>query len=282
MNGIFLGKIWAYNKENLVFLNGEKYSLVEDFFPEVKSFSKFLNLLSNKIKINERDLKNKIPSDVKFLDLIEDQHIFATGCTYQWSAEQLASTSDDDVYKMLYLNERSMFFYKGNKLNCAKNFESIGVRTDAKITIPEAELVAVFNFAGEIVGYSIGNDVTALDLEKQNPLYQAQAKFYKGSVALLPLIKLGSEFPNTNLKCSVLRKGKSIVETTYNTQNFNRNTEELLKQLKRSELNPSGGFLFLGCGIPYPVEFGLIQDDSVKIESDIFPISLQNTCAKIG
>jgi 2-dehydro-3-deoxy-D-arabinonate dehydratase len=280
MTGIFLAKIWANNKDILVFTNGNKYSPVEDFFPEVKSFSQFLNISCS--KISKENLKNNIPLDVKFQDLIEDQHIFATGCTYQWSPEQLASTSDNDVYKMLYLNERSMFFYKGNKLNCAKNFESIGVRADAKITIPEAELVAVFNYAGEIVGYTIGNDVTALDLERQNPLYQAQAKFYKGSVALLPLIKLGSEFPRTNLKCSVFREGKSIVETTYNTQNFNRNAEELLKQLKRSELNPTGGFLFLGCGIPYPTEFGLTQNDLVKIESDIFPIPLENICKKIG
>jgi 2-dehydro-3-deoxy-D-arabinonate dehydratase len=282
MTGIYLAKILANNKNVLVFTNGDKYSTVELFFPEVNSFSKFLNLPVNKIIISESDLKNKIPLDIKFLDLIEDQHIFATGCTYKWSPEQLDSTSDNDVYKMLYLNERSMFFYKGNKLNCAKNFEPIGVRSDAKITIPEAELVAVFNYAGDTLGYTLGNDVTALDLEKQNPLYQAQAKFYKGSVALLPLIRLGGEFPKTNLKCSVFRAGKSIVETIYSTQNFNRNTEELLKQLRRSELNPSGGFLFLGCGVPYPIEFGLIQDDLVKIESDIFPISLQNICAKIG
>ncbi len=282
MNDIFLAKILLNNKENFIFTNGNNYSLVNQFFPKVKSFSNFLGLGPLEIKIVESDLKNKLPSNLKFLDLIEDQHIFATGCTYQWSKEQLDSTMDNDVYKMLYLSERSMFFYKGNISNLAKNFGSIGIRKDAQITIPEAELVAVFNHLGEIIGYTIGNDVTALDLEKQNPMYQGMAKFYKGSVALLPLIKLGGEIPYANLKCSVIRSGSCIVETTYNSANFNRSVPDLVSQLMKSELNPGGGFLFLGCGIPYPPKFGLINDDIVKIEADNFPISLQNKCVQIG
>lgn len=282
MDKIFLAKIWINDKESLIFTNGTLYSLVEESFPTVKTFSHFLALKTNELNLNEKELKNPLPNNPKYLNLIENQHIFATGCTYQWTNEQLESTSDTDVYKMLYLSERSMFFYKGNIQNLAKNFESIGIRKDAQITIPEAELVAVFNNWGEIIGYTIGNDVTALDLEKQNPMYQAMAKFYSGSVAILPMIKLGGDFPNARLECKVIRQGKVIVDTKYTTENFNRNANEILKQLLRSNLNPHGGFLFLGCGIPYPPEFGLIQNDSVEISSDIFPMILKNNCIKIG
>jgi len=282
MNETFLAKILINNKEHLIFTNGSQFSLVEDYFPKIKSFSNFLDLSSKELGFSNLELKAKLPDDIKYLDLIEDQHIFATGCTYEWSKEQLDSTPDNDVYKMLYLSERSMFFYKGNKQNLANFLEPIGIRKDSQITIPEAELVAVFNNKGEIIGHTIGNDVTALDLEKQNPLFQAMAKFYKGSVALLPMIKIGGAFPKTQLKCKVIRNGKTIVETSYNSRNFNRNAERILNQLMGSNLNENGGFLFLGCGIPYPIEFSLISNDSVELSSDIFPISLKNNCIPIG
>lgn len=278
MNEIYLAKI----SEKLIFTNGSFFSLVEDYFPGIKTFSDFLELPAKELDFSDREFKQKLPDHIEYLDLIENQHIFATGCTYQWSQEQLDSTLDNDVYKMLYLSERSMFFYKGNKQNIAKNTDPIGIRKDAKITIPEAELVAVFNNKYEIIGYTIGNDVTALDLEKNNPLYQAMAKFYKGSVALLPMIKIGADLPITKLKCQVTRNKKIIVETEYSSKNFNRRPQDILNQLKESNLNENGGFLFLGCGIPYPIEFGLTPNDLVEIVSDKFPIALKNDCRSIG
>ncbi|MFI5391167.1 MAG: fumarylacetoacetate hydrolase family protein [Bacteriovoracales bacterium] len=278
MKEIFLAKIWLNNKESLIFTDGILYSPVEDFFPMVKNFSDFLSLHTEELKI---PLTNKIPDKIKYLDLIENQHIFATGVTYEWSEEKLHATPDYDVYKNLYLSEQSMFFYKGNKHNLAENFSKIGIRENTKITIPEAELVAVFNKYGEIIGYTLGNDVTALDLERENPLFQAMAKFYKGSVSMLPLIKLGGQFPITNMFCEVFRDGKILVETSYNTNGFYRSPQKIIDQLMKSKLTENGGFLFLGCGTGYPTEFGLIPGDLVNIKSDLFPINLQNTCIKI-
>jgi hypothetical protein len=79
----------------------------------------------------------------------------------------------------------------------------------------------------------------------------------------------------------VIREGKVIVETSYDTAGFNRNPPQLIEQLMKSGLTENGGFLFLGCGVPYPSEFGIISGDLVTIKSDLFPIYLQNTCIKI-
>ena len=56
--------------------------------------------------------------------------------------------------------------------------------------MPEPELTLVVNAAAEIVGYTIGNDVSSRDIEGENPLYLPQAKVYNGSCALGPGIQL--------------------------------------------------------------------------------------------
>ena len=62
---------------------------------------------------------------LKFLDLIENQHIFATGCTYQWSEESLIPRWKMMFIKCFIFPRRSMFFYKGNNHNLAKNFQKL-------------------------------------------------------------------------------------------------------------------------------------------------------------
>ena len=280
MDNLFLAKILINTQASMIFTDGNNFSLVSDSFPQARTLSDLLDSLApNELSV---PLKNKLETTTKFLDLIEDQHIFATGCTYEWSQEKLISTHDNDSYKKIYHSDRSMFFYKGNHNNMASNNENIGLRPDSILTIPEAEIVIVFNNKGNIIGHTIGNDVTAVDIEKENPLFQMQAKFYKGSVSILPLIKLGSRLPITNIKCSVLRKGNCISETSYNTQTFNRSTSEIVNQLKKLEVTPNGGFLFLGCGASYPKNKGLIPKDTVIIQADFLPINLQNNCEYIN
>ena len=56
------------------------------------------------------------------------------------------------------------------------------------VPVPEPELALVINAEGEIVGYTIGNDMSSRDIEGENPLYLPQAKVYDGSCALGPCI----------------------------------------------------------------------------------------------
>ena len=174
-----------------------------------------------------------------------------------------------------------MFFFKGTKENLTSNFGNIGIRKDSSITIPESELVAVFNSEHQIIGYTIGNDVTAVDIEKQNPLFQMQAKFYKGSVSLLPLIKIGTTLPDSNLYCTVTRNDKRIVELSYHSKTFIRSVDDILVQLANMGLTADGGFLFLGCGVSYPKEHALIPNDKIIIKADFLPMALETNALYI-
>jgi 2-dehydro-3-deoxy-D-arabinonate dehydratase len=279
MNTYFLAKIFLNNTESLILTDGIKYSLVKNYFSQVDTFSNFIeNVDPDNLQIA---LTDTLPTESYFLSLIEDQSIFATGCTYEWSSDKLNSTAENDPYKKVYLSERPMFFYKGTLTNMASHNENIGIRRGSKTTIPEGEIVAVFNKTGKIIGHTIGNDVTAVDIEKENPLFQMQAKFYKGSVSILPLIKLGSKLPMTQINCKVIRDNICISETSYETKNFNRDSQKIANELHTLGLTNNGGFLFLGCGVSYPKDKALIPNDTVIIQSSFLPLSLHNSCAYI-
>lgn len=277
MQQLFIAKISLNNRETLIFCNEINFAPVSTFFPEVNSLDSLLNLSKEVLFSKEINLDLPLPERRDFVCLVESQFVLATGCTYQWSEQKINSTTDDNVYKRLYFSDRPMLFLKGFKETLAlKNL--INIRKDSTLTIPEAELVAVCNNRGEIIGHTIGNDVTAVDLEKENPLYQTQAKFYKGSFSLLPLIKLNVDLPKTGLRCQVKRKGHFIVDTEYSTADFIRDQDKLVAAAHELRISDYGNFLFLGCNASYPMSIPLTKDDEVIISSDLFPLKLINAC----
>ena len=53
--------------------------------------------------------------------------------------------------------------------------DEIAIRGDSTWDVPEPECALAINRAGEIVGYTIGNDVSSRSIEGENPLYLPQA-----------------------------------------------------------------------------------------------------------
>src|SRR5665811_2538806 len=74
--------------------------------------------------------------------------------------------------------------------------EPIGVRPDAEVTVPEPELAMLVTAHGEVLGYTICDDVSSRDIEGTNPLYLPQAKIYDGSCAVAALVRPAWEVPD--------------------------------------------------------------------------------------
>lgn len=275
----FIAKLNKDNKEVLVVTDGTKFGILQD----ITGLDQLLKLEKKEI-VNLIDtclLAFPLEAEPNFLPIIENQFVFATGVTYSWSKEKLDSISETDLYKKLYLAKRPMFFIKGLKENIALNNECISLREDVRLNIPEGEIVAVYNSYGENIGFSLGNDQTALDFEKENPLYQLQAKFFHHSSSLLPLIYISDELPTVKIKTEVFRADKKIVSLQYGTENFIRSISEIGKYLFELKIFQRGAFLFLGCGVSYPKDLPLEENDIVEISSELFPIKLVNKCKKL-
>ena len=200
---------------------------------------------------------------------IEDhQEVWACGVTYLRSREARVAESDSkDVYEKVYDATRVEVFFKAAGWRVRGPEDPIRVRADSHWNVPEPELTLVFNAAGEIVGYTVGNDVSSRDIEGENPLYLPQAKIYNGSCALGPGIVIAGpeEQRALQISLSIHRAGTVVFTGATNTDQLKRSLEEMGAWLFAELVFPSGAFLMTGTGLVPPDDFNLTSGDRVRI-----------------
>lgn len=188
-----------------------------------------------------------------------------------------ASASDDD-------HTRPEIFFKATAARCVGPNTPIGVRRDSDFTAPEPELALVLGHRGDIVAYTIANDVTARDIRNVSALFQPQAKIFRGACALGPSLVTPDEIPDpykVEVRCRVERGGETIFEEMVNTARLARRLEELVDYLVRDNPIPGGSVLCTGTGIFVPQTEALENGDIVEIE--ILPIGvLRNPVTRWG
>ncbi len=210
-------------------------------------------------------------SDVTLLAPVERQEIWAAGVTYLRSKTARMEESDFSAtaYDKVYTAERPELFFKSLAEKTAGPSEPVGIRRDAKWSVPEPELALVLNSRGKIVGHTIGNDMSSRDIEGENLLYLPQAKIYSCSCALGPWMVLGSSESvarEWQIKITIQRDGQSVFAGETSVGNLKRGFDELAGFLFRSQSFPHGAVLLTGTGIVPPDDFTLREHDLVQIE----------------
>ncbi len=145
---------------------------------------------------------------------------------------------------------------------------TIGVREDSGWDVPEPELALVLSAAGEIVGYTIGNDVSSRSIEGENPLYLPQAKVYRGSCALGPCIVPVGEAPpaqEMEITLTISRDGDAVFDGSTQVALLKRGLDELVSWLFRAQDFPVGAVLLTGTSVIPAIEFTLRGGDEVRI-----------------
>lgn len=210
-----------------------------------------------------------IPNLPTLLPPVDLQDVWGAGVTYERSREARMSESahDGDLYQRVYEAERPELFFKAQARQVIGAYGSVGVRKDSLSCAPEPELALLLNPALEVVGYGIGIDMTARDIERQNPLYLAQAKVYNAACALGPgfvLQKLRA-FPSANMHMVIMRGADAVFEGEANTATIQRSIDNLTMHLGRSQTFADGVVLLTGTGIVPPESFTLKAGDSIRI-----------------
>ncbi len=202
----------------------------------------------------------------------DEQEIWAAGVTYERSraARQEESQDGGDIYARVYAAERPELFFKAQGFKVIGPQGNVGIRQDATWNVPEPELVLVVNPAMELVGFTVGNDMSSRDIEGQNPLYLPQAKVYKASCALGPGIVLNpsAAWPLTTIHLSISRDGKEMFTGEVSTARIKRRIDELITYLGRSSEFENGVMLLTGTGIVPPSDFTLQAGDVTTITID--------------
>ena len=209
-------------------------------------------------------------SEVKLLAPIERQEVWAAGVTYLRSKKARMDESDFSAtaYDRVYEAPRPEIFFKSMPEKVVPAGEAVGIRADAKWSVPEPELTLILNSRGRIVGYTIGNDMSSRDIEGENLLYLPQAKIYRGSCAMGPYIRVGAdeaEARSWSIRIEISRDGKTVFEGSTSVGNIRRPLNELAEYLFRSQVFPCGAALLTGTGIVPPDAFTLQPGDQVSI-----------------
>jgi len=213
-----------------------------------------------------------VPLDaVSFLAPIDQQEVWAAGVTYKRSqvARMQESESAASHYDKVYTAPRPEIFFKATPNRVAGPGQPLRVRSDSHWSVPEPELALVINPQKQLVGFTVGNDMSARDIEGENPLYLPQAKLYNECCGLGPCVLLPeTELPReaTAIKLTIQRGGEVVFSGETNVDQMKRQFEELIGWLGKENDLVTGAFLLTGTGIVPPDDFTLENGDSVSIE----------------
>src|SRR3954471_16439828 len=173
-----------------------------------------------------------------------------------------------DLYDRIYDAERPELFFKAAPGRVRGPGQPIGVRADSGWDVPEPELALVVSAAGEILGYTIGNDVSSRSIEGENPLYLPQAKVFRGSCALGPALVPVDEAPapeEMEITLRIARGGDQVFEGSTQVALLRRKPDELVRWLFKALDFPAGAVLLTGTSVIPAPEFTLRAGDTVRI-----------------
>ncbi len=209
--------------------------------------------------------------DVKLLAPIDHQEVWAAGVTYKRSqvARMEESEAGASHYDKVYTAPRPELFFKATPNRVAHPGDPVRVRSDSDWSVPEPEFTLVISPRGKLVGYTVGNDMSARDIEGENPLYLPQAKVYSQCCALGPCILLAEQpldRPATKITLTIHRGGNEAFRGITDLDHMKRSFDELVGWVMKENEYPTGAFLLTGTGIVPPDDFTLEHGDLIAID----------------
>jgi 2-dehydro-3-deoxy-D-arabinonate dehydratase len=207
---------------------------------------------------------------VTLLPPIDEQEVWAAGVTYRRSqaARMEESASAGSCYDHVYRAPRPELFFKATPHRVVGPNQAVRIRRDSQGNVPEPELALVLNSHLQLVGFTIGNDMSSRDIEGENPLYLPQAKIYDACCSLGPCITLPVSMPpedEIDIEMRIQRGEDVVFEGKTSASQMARSFDNLISWLGRESSFPKGVFLLTGTGIVPGSDFSLQPRDVVEI-----------------
>jgi 2-dehydro-3-deoxy-D-arabinonate dehydratase len=228
------------------------------------------DLADELMRLSQAGLPEHPIDSVRLLTPVESQEVWAAGVTYFRSKQARMEESEFSAtaYDRVYDAARPEIFFKSLPDKVVSPGEAVGIRRDAGWNVPEPELALVINSSGNIVGFTIGNDMSSRDIEGENLLYLPQAKIYTASCAVGPWIVVGPSEDDArqwSIRLEIRRGGNVVFVGDTQVGQIKRRFSELVEYLFRSQHFPNGAVLLTGAGVVPPDSFTLEARDSVRI-----------------
>ncbi len=208
--------------------------------------------------------------DISLLPPIGSQEVWASGVTYLRSRTARMEESNEEAggpYDRVYNAERPELFFKSQPYRVVGHEAQVRIREDSTWNVPEPELTLMINSNAQIVGYTLGNDMSSRSIEGENPLYLPQAKMYEGATALGPCLWVPEsiDLKKCSLQLDIVRNDKAVFSGKIKLSQMKRKLEELVSFLFREMNFPNGCMLMTGTGIVPDNDFTLQSGDIIHI-----------------
>jgi 2-dehydro-3-deoxy-D-arabinonate dehydratase len=237
----------------------------------VATMAELLRLPLDELRVRADQVSGEpVPADLRLLPPLDGRaEVWCAGVTYERSrGARMEESTERSVYDRVYSAKRPELFPKAPAWRVVTNGEPIGIRADSGHDVPEPELAVVANSLGEIIGYTVCNDVSSRSIEGENPLYVPQAKVFAGGCALAAGIRPVWEVPepgDLTIDLAVRRDGAEVFAGTTSTSQLVRSLTELVDLLFGPDQFPDGVVLATGTGIVPDLDFALRPGDVVEI-----------------
>ena len=264
-------KLFKTPKGNIIYTNNQAYKLPETDWDTLLNNDNLIQDLQDFINDTSRVSLSEKELNTIALAPIKNQEVWAAGVTYYRSKtarmEESKESGGSSFYDKVYEAERPELFFKSTAQRVCGPGQNVRIRKDSLWSVPEPELTLVVSSSKKIIGYTVGNDMSARDIEGENPLYLPQAKSYTGSTALGPCVYITNEplSLHTQISLSIFRKNKKAFEGHTTVAEIKRSFSELTHYLFREMDFPKGCFLMTGTGIVPADDFTLKVNDRIEI-----------------
>ena len=199
---------------------------------------------------------------------LDTQEVWAFGVTYEMSRQaRMRESEEPTIYGKVYDAPRPELFFKATPHRVVGPGEAVAIRGDSTWDVPEPEMALVLTPKLDVIGYTVGNDMSSRDIEGQNPLYLPQAKTYDRCCSLGPVVRLARGFDPLDqaVQCLIHRNGAIAFSGQTHTSRIHRSLQELVSYLGRCNSFPNGAFALTGTGIVPPDTFTLMAGDAIEI-----------------
>lgn len=240
----------------------------------VNTFAELLQLPLDELQSVVGKLGVEEPAaGVKFLPPLDGRgEVWCAGVTYERSrGARMEESSEQSVYDKVYSADRPELFQKAPAWRVVVDGEPVGIRSDSGHDVPEPELAVVANSHGEIVGFTVCNDMSSRSIEGVNPLYVPQAKLFAGGCSLASGIRPVWELAdpkNLGIRLVIERDGAEVFADTTSTAKLVRELQDLIDVLFLPNDFPDGVVLATGTGIVPELDFALAEGDVITITID--------------
>lgn len=203
----------------------------------------------------------------RLLAPIDPPEVWGYGFTYRRGPQfaQSPMIPRGPAYTAAIESGRPEIFFETTGFRVVGPNDPVGIRADSRYTAVEPELCLIIDKHARPVLFTAGNDVSAWDIEAQNPLWLPQCKTYEACCTLGPVAVTEDEIPaEARVRCRITRDDEILFDSSVPLSDLHWSYQDLAHYAAIYNPLPRGSVLMTGTAVIRPDRESLAEGDIVE------------------